>query len=138
MRQAAPPPPEHGKSAKMHLLRAKTGELGLKMAILYGIKTCDTCRKALKELAAKADVEFHDVRETPLAPAQIAQFHDAFGDKILNTRSTTWRGLSEADRAAPLIDLIKAHPTLMKRPVIEADGRYYLGWTKDVQDALIG
>ncbi len=104
---------------------------------LYGIKACDTCRKALKSLqAAGKDVTFVDVRETPLAPEKLAEFHDSFAAEILNTRSTTWRSLTDADRARPPLDLLAEHPTLMKRPVIEAD-KLYLGWKKDVQDALL-
>ncbi len=51
----------------------------------------------------------------------------------MNRRSTTWRGLSEADQALPTVELIAKHPTVMKRPVIEADGALTLGWTRDVQ-----
>lgn len=58
------------------------------------------------------------------------------GDDLLNTRSTTWRGLDEAERAKPPLDLIAEHPTLMKRPLIEKDGEFFLGWSKDVQEAL--
>ncbi len=104
---------------------------------IFGIKACDTCRKALKSLQqAGHDVALIDIRETPLDPQTLAQFYDAFGQDLLNTRSTTWRGLDEAERAKPPLDLLAAHPTLMKRPVIEAD-RLYLGWKKDVQDALL-
>ncbi len=60
----------------------------------------------------------------------------AFGDKAMNTRSTTWRALSEDERAAGADALIAAHPTLMKRPVIEKEGVWYQGWTPDVKRAL--
>ena len=99
---------------------------------LYGIKTCDTCRKALKALP---DAQFVDIRATPLDRAELARFLDAFGADLVNTRSTTWRGMSEAERAADLMDQLTAHPTLMKRPVID-NGTLYLGWGKDVQAAL--
>lgn len=104
---------------------------------LYGIKACDTCRKALKTLqAAGKDVEFIDVRETPLDPELIQRFHEKFSASLLNTRSTTWRNLSDAERGSPPLQLLAAHPTLMKRPVIEADA-LHLGWGKDVQAALL-
>ncbi|SDW26830.1 arsenate reductase family protein [Litoreibacter albidus] len=99
---------------------------------LYGIKACDTCRKALKALP---DAAFVDVRATPLERAELARFLDAFGSDLVNTRSTTWRGMSEAERAADPLDQLLAHPTLMKRPVID-NGTLYLGWGKDVQAAL--
>lgn len=103
------------------------------MTQIYGIKTCDTCRKAVKAL----DVALTDIRAEPLSRADLERFHAAFGEKLLNTRSTTWRGLSEEERARDPLDLLMDHPTLMKRPVIERDGRLYLGWGKDVQEALL-
>jgi len=102
---------------------------------LYGLKTCDTCRKARKSLP---DVTFLDVREDGVPGAVLEAAFDAFGDDLLNTRSTTWRGLSEADRAQAPLALLEAHPTLMKRPLIVSDGKMYLGWTKDVQAELLG
>lgn len=100
---------------------------------VYGIKTCDTCRKAVKAL----DATLHDIREAPLSEEDLARFLETFGEKLVNTRSTTWRGLSEAERAGRPEDLLRAHPTLMKRPVIEtADGRLYLGWGSEVKAEL--
>ncbi len=105
----------------------------------FGLKTCDTCRKAeraLRDMGACPDVV--DVRADGVAAADLRRFHAAFGDALVNRRSTTWRGLSEAERAGDPVALLAAHPALMKRPVIEHDGRLYLGWGKDVQDSLLG
>ena len=105
----------------------------------FGLKACDTCRKALKTLeAAGMSPEVIDVRADGVTAADRAAILAAFGDGALNTRSTTWRGLSESERARPAADLLADHPTLMKRPVIEKDGQWYQGWTKDVQTALLG
>ena len=105
---------------------------------LYGIKSCDTCRAAQKALeAAGHRPVFVDVRAEPLSEAELARFEAAFGDALVNRRSTTWRGLSEDQRAGSTVALLAAHPTLMKRPVIEADGALYLGWGPDVKGALI-
>ncbi len=105
---------------------------------LYGLKACDTCRKAQKQLeAAGKTVEFIDVRATPVAAHDLARFYAAFGDALINTRSTTWRGMDEAARAAPPLEQLAQNPTLMKRPVIEADS-LHLGWSKDTQSALLG
>lgn len=65
---------------------------------LYGLKTCDTCRKALKALP---NAEFVDVRAEGVPPETLRQAIEQFGAKIINTRSTTWRGLTEAQRAEP-------------------------------------
>ena len=103
--------------------------------VLYGLKSCDTCRKALKELG---DVTFRDVRADGVEAAVMARALAEFGENLLNRRSTTWRGLSEDERAASPEALLVAHPTLMKRPLIEAEGRLYLGWDSAVREALLG
>ena len=103
---------------------------------LYGLKTCDTCRKAIKALP---QARFVDVRAEGVPAAVLAQAHATFGAKLVNTASTTWRGLSEAERARDPLALLADHPTLMKRPLIVAgDGTMHLGWGKDVQAALLG
>ena len=106
---------------------------------VYGLRACDTCRKAIRALGEAGHApELVDVRDTPLDDATRIRFYEALGEKLVNTRSTTWRGLSEAERAAPPLDLLAAHPTLMKRPVIETeDGTLYLGWDAGVRSALL-
>jgi arsenate reductase len=100
---------------------------------LYGLKTCDTCRSARKALK---DIDFVDVRDDGVPPAVLDAALAQFGKALVNTRSTTWRGLDEAERARPERDLLLAHPTLMKRPLIVEGETMYLGWGKDVQAAL--
>ncbi|KIC50756.1 ArsC/Spx/MgsR family protein [Tateyamaria sp. ANG-S1] len=100
---------------------------------IYGLKTCDTCRKAIKALS---DAQFVDVRADGVPADVMDAALAAFGDALVNTRSTTWRGLSEEERKGAPKDLLAAHPTLMKRPLIAANGGLHLGWTKDVQAAL--
>ncbi|MCP5085686.1 MAG: arsenate reductase [Rhodobacteraceae bacterium] len=101
---------------------------------VFGLKNCDTCRKALKALAGLTDaVEFVDVRRDGVAREQLAAFYAVFGDGLVNTRSTTWRGLNAEERAEEPLALLAAYPALMKRPVIERDGEVSLGWGKQVQ-----
>lgn len=110
----------------------------------YGLKTCDTCKKALKALegAGKA-VDVVDVRADGVPGAALQGWIAALGrDALINRRSTTWRGLDDAARAGAETDagalaLLLANPTLMKRPVIVADGAAHVGWTKDVQAAVL-
>jgi arsenate reductase-like glutaredoxin family protein len=103
--------------------------------ILYGLKSCDTCRKVLKSLE---NTEFRDVRAEGLPKDLAAAAQRRFGDALINRKSTTWRGLSEAERARDPLDLLVDHPTLMKRPLIDDGGTLYLGWGKDTKDALLG
>ena len=102
--------------------------------LIYGLKTCDSCRKAMKALAGARLV---DVRAEGVPPELLRRASDEFGPALLNTRSTTWRGLSEAERAREPLDLIADHPALMKRPLIDDGTRLHLGWGPDVQAALL-
>jgi Spx/MgsR family transcriptional regulator len=105
--------------------------------ILYGIPTCDTCKKAMKALqAAGHEVTFRDVRAEPLSAAEISEFVTEFGDAIINRQSTTWRGLSDFLKASEAEAQLAAQPTLMKRPVIRHAGGLTLGWDEKVQAAL--
>lgn len=101
---------------------------------IYGLKNCDTCRKVIK---AVPGASLWDVREQPVPAAVLRAAFEQFGDALLNTRSTTWRALSEEERQGVPLDLIGAHPALMKRPLIDAGGTLYLGWGAEVQAALL-
>ncbi|MBE9638454.1 ArsC/Spx/MgsR family protein [Salipiger mangrovisoli] len=103
--------------------------------LIYGLKTCDTCRKALKALP---EAEFRDVRADGVPAEVLDRALAQFGDKLVNTRSTTWRELDGTERARPAPELLAAHPTLMKRPLILDGETMYLGWTKDVEAAVAG
>lgn len=102
---------------------------------IYGLKTCDTCRKALKNIP---EAVFRDVRADGVPENVLKSAYACFGDRLINTRSTTWRGLDEAERARDPLALLAAHPALMKRPLIDHDGALYLGWSTEVAAALTG
>ena len=102
--------------------------------VLYGLKSCDTCKKALKSLQNTGyDVMYVDVRKDGVSADDLSKFQDIFGEALVNKRSTTWRNLPEEARLGPVLPLLAAHPTLMKRPVIDVQGTLTLGWGKDVQ-----
>lgn len=108
-----------------------------KSATLYGIPTCETCKKAIKALgAAGYDVTFRDVRAAPLTAAEIDLIVVEFGARAVNTQSTTYRGFSDFLKASEPEAQIASQPTVMKRPVILAQGTWYLGWGDEVQAAL--
>ncbi|MGA0539388.1 arsenate reductase family protein [Neotabrizicola sp. VNH66] len=106
--------------------------------ILYGIPTCDTCKKALKALqSAGREVTFRDIRAEPLSDAEIADIVTQFGDRAVNKQSTTYRSFSDFLRESEAEAQIKAQPTVMKRPVIRDGDTWHLGWDGAVQDALL-
>ena len=82
--------------------------------VIYGLKNCDTCRKAAKELGG---AELRDIRKDPLQAADLERFYARFGAALVNRKSATWRQLGEDERTRPELELLAAHPTLMKRPV---------------------
>ena len=105
----------------------------------FGLKSCDTCRKALKALAAAGVApEVIDVRQDGIADADVQAIVATFGEAAINRSSTTWRGLAEAERSLPTAELILAHPTLLKRPAIVRDGVWTIGWKPDVQKLYLG
>ncbi len=112
------------------------------MIKLWGLKNCDSCRKALKALQAEnQDVELNDVREHPPGSTRLNKWLREFGaDKLVNRRSTTWRTLSEAERALDnnkaVVALLETHPALMKRPLIESGKQLHLGFNDATLEAL--
>jgi arsenate reductase-like glutaredoxin family protein len=106
--------------------------------ILFGIPTCDSCKKALKALeAAGHDVRFRDVRAAPLSEDEIALIVREFGERVINKQSTTYRSFSDFLKMSEPEAQIAAQPTVMKRPVIHAGDAWYLGWDDEVQSRLL-
>lgn len=107
--------------------------------ILYGLASCDRCRKARAALnAAGRAVELRDIRAFPLNATERMELLAAFGDRLVNRQSTSWRGLSEAERTESADSLIASHPALMKRPVIRVGDSFHLGWDAQVCAAVLG
>ena len=109
---------------------------------VYGIKSCDTCRKALSWLDQQGLAHrFHDLRADGLDAGRLDAWIDSLGwETMLNRRSTTWRQLPDGEKegitAAKAAKLMVAHPTLIKRPVIETGQAVHVGFTDDVMKAL--
>ncbi|PTW62815.1 Spx/MgsR family transcriptional regulator [Breoghania corrubedonensis] len=102
---------------------------------LYGIANCDTVKKARRFLAeANVDYEFHDYKKKGVDEAALRAQVAEFGwEKILNTRGTTWRKQPDEVKEATAneeaaIALMLAEPSIIKRPILEADGRRLLGF----------
>ena len=111
------------------------------MLIVYGIRQCDTCRKALKWLdAAGVDHRFHDLRIDGLEREMVQGWlQSGFANKLVNRRSTTWRQLTKSRRQAEgeaLVELLLEYPTLIKRPVFVDGEVLALGFGADTQRLL--
>ena len=104
------------------------------MTNIYGIKNCDTMKKAMAWLTQN-DIEFnfHDYRKDGLEKAFISQRIAEFGwEKILNKRGTTWRALDEETKSnmndALAIEQALAQPAIIKRPLLIHDNKATLGF----------
>ena len=98
--------------------------------LIYGLKNCGKCRAARKVLLNSV---FVDLREIPFSRKEISTLVENYGDEIVNKKSTTWRTLTETDRQLTTTDLLEAHPTLFKRPIIkDSEGYYTFGWAKGI------
>ena len=111
---------------------------------LWGLKNCDSCKKAMKALeAANIAYTFHDIRAGGLTEDKISQWLAAVGaDGLVNRKSTTWRALGDAEKAKAdnpqsVIVLLLDNPTLVKRPVVETKTSVLVGWNKQPEDALV-
>ena len=104
---------------------------------MYGIGSCDRCRKAKKWLDAESyNYEFHDLRNDGIDIKMLERWAKRISwEKLLNTRSLTWRKLPEVDRAdmnkdkafSSMLD----QPTLVKRPVLECSDFIAVGFSPD-------
>lgn len=105
------------------------------MLPVYGINNCDTVKKALHWLEGNAVAyQFHDLRKDGLDPDRLRRWISLVGwHPLLNTRGTTWRKLKLPlpmnDEDA--IQMLLAHPTLIKRPVIEGPKGLLIGFMLD-------
>ena len=111
------------------------------MITIFGLKNCDTCKKAVKALRANSVAhEFVDIRAEADLADRVPVWLEAVGAKaLINNRSTTWRSLNEGQRERAENDpaaLLVANPTLIKRPVIETGDAVTVGWSADVHAAL--
>jgi arsenate reductase len=111
---------------------------------LYGLKNCDTCRKALKWLKGEGiQAELHDFRKDGLEAAHLEEWLEQVDWEILlNRKGTTWRSLNDADKLDVDREKVKRlmleNPSLIKRPVFELGDRILVGFKDPEQQALRG
>lgn len=101
---------------------------------MYGIPNCDTVKKARKWLDEKGvSYAFHDYKKHGAKAEQLARWVDEAGwEKVLNRAGTTFRKLPESDREGldgeKAVALMAAHPSCIKRPVVEHPGGLLVGF----------
>lgn len=101
---------------------------------LFGIKNCDTVKKARKWTEANnLNIPFHDFRVDGLTKEQIETWVDAIGwETLFNKRSTSFRNLSDDDKSGidqvKAIELMLTYPTLIKRPVLVTEDKVLVGF----------
>jgi arsenate reductase len=106
------------------------------MLTVYGIKSCDTCRRARKFLEARnIEFRFHDLREDGLDIQMLERWSARIEwERLLNRKSLTWRKIPEADRNDMTRDRAFAamlhQPTLVKRPVLEHPAFFAVGFSE--------
>lgn len=114
------------------------------MIQLYGIPNCDTVRKARAWLSQQGlACTFHDYKKEGADPARLSQWADTVGwEALLNRRGTTFRALPEADRVeidrAKALQLMQAHPSLIKRPVVEHGQGVLVGFDSAEWQRVLG
>jgi len=102
---------------------------------LYGIKNCDTVKKARKWLDKHGiDYHYHDFRDDGLDEDVVAAWIEELGwQNLLNRRSTSWKTLDEQSRLhmddAAACKAVLLHPTLIKRPLLDTGHQRYTGFS---------
>ena len=113
-----------------------------KKPVIYGIKNCDTMKKARAFLDAQGVAyDFHDYKASGIEAAKLkAWAKDVGWEKLLNKAGTTFKKLPDADKEglteAKAIALMVAQPSMIKRPVLEADGRLLVGFDPETYARL--
>ena len=111
---------------------------------IFGIKACDTMKKARTFLEARAVPHvFHDYKLEGVTPERLAGWAAKVGwEKLLNRAGTTFRKLPEDARAdldeAKAIALMVAQPSMIKRPVLEAGERLLVGFKPEEWEGVVG
>ena len=111
---------------------------------IYGIKACDTMKKARAWLDAHGvDYAFHDYKAAGIDRARLEQWAAKVGwELLLNRNGTTFRKLPDADKTGldqeKAIGLMLAQPSMIKRPVLDIDGKLLVGFKPDAYAAALG
>ncbi|MBB4041681.1 arsenate reductase [Microvirga flocculans] len=111
---------------------------------LYGIKNCDTMKKARAWLDAKGVAyTFHDYKVEGIDRARLEGWAKAVGwETLLNRAGTTFRKLPEADKAGlderKALALMLDQPSMIKRPVLDLGGQLLVGFKSELYEEAVG
>jgi arsenate reductase len=111
---------------------------------IYGIKNCDTMKKARAWLEANGvSYRFHDYKASGIERARLEEWSARVGwEVLLNRAGTTFRKVPDADKhgltEAKAITLMVAQPSMIKRPVLEAEGEILVGFKPESYGAMLG
>lgn len=108
------------------------------MIKMYGIKNCDTIKKAQKFLIShQVDFEFIDFRDNPIDKIKLQIFVDKVTwGKLINKRSTTYRNLNDKEKDNITLELVLKNPTLIKRPVLVRNNDIMVGFSQKAYSKL--
>jgi arsenate reductase len=101
---------------------------------VYGIRNCDTMKKAFAWLDAhRVAYEFHDYKKAGVPPGKLKEWAAQAGwERLVNSRGPTWRKIPEAERdplnEAKALALLEKHTSAIRRPIVEASGRLLIGF----------
>ena len=111
-------------------------------AKIYGIKNCDTIKKARKWLEVNGtDHSYHDFRIDGIDKKLLNNWlKQVDWEILLNTRGTTWRKLADKDKEgmnkSKAISLMLEQPAIIKRPVLDYKNKVYVGFKADNYDEI--
>jgi arsenate reductase len=112
--------------------------------VMYGIRNCDTVKKARAWLdAAGVAYAFHDYKAAGVDPQALARWVDRLGwEALLNRSGTTFRKLPEAERGdldrTRAVAIMLAHPSAIRRPVLDASETLLVGFVPERWAATLG
>jgi arsenate reductase (glutaredoxin) len=121
-----------------HLIRQIFARGSLVAVTLYGVKNCDTMKKARAWLDGHGVAyDFHDYKTQGIAKDKLKQWSDELGwETLLNRAGTTFRKLPETDREGlnerKALALMMAQPSMIKRPVLDVGGKLVVGFKPEV------
>jgi len=113
------------------------------MTTIYGIRNCDTMKRAFAWLKDHGvEYTFHDYKKSGVTTDMLKEWASQAGwEKLLNTRGTTWRKLSEQDRdgvdLSKALQLMQQQPSLIKRPVLVQGKTLLVGFNANDYESTI-